>query len=83
MPGHVLGVRLRSAKRLKTLVRRMANQGLQTQTNGFCIGGGAAGQLGLFEEAVIDVEGFPHANSYTVQVWLSTPYRCVHEVYPF
>lgn len=47
-------------KRPKALVRRVAYQGLQAQTDCLGIRGRTAGQPGLSQEAVIDVEGFLH-----------------------
>ena len=64
--GHVPCMKLRSAERPQALLRRVTHQGLQTQTNGFGVGRGAAGRLRLTEEAVIDVEGFLHPYNYAI-----------------
>ena len=73
MSGYVARMRLRAAKRSQPLVRRVAHQGLQAQTNGFRIRGGAAGQFRFSKQVFIDIEGLLHPYKYTIRVWLSAP----------
>jgi hypothetical protein len=53
--------RLRSAKSPKTLIRRVAYESFQPQTDGFGICGRSTRRLRLFEEGFIDIEGLLHA----------------------
>jgi hypothetical protein len=50
-------VRLRSAQSPKTLIRRVAYESFQPQSDGFGICRGGTRGLRLFEEGFVDVEG--------------------------
>ena len=65
-PRHVSWVRLRSAKRPEPLIRRVADQGFQTQSDSIGIRGSPACLFRLVEKLVIDVEGLLHAGIYTI-----------------
>jgi hypothetical protein len=55
-------MRLGAAQSSKALVSCMTYKSLKTKTHGLRIRGGAASHFGLFEEFVIDVEGFLHTS---------------------
>ena len=74
-PAHVAGksrVRVaRAAERPQPLVRAVANQRLETETNGIGICLGTAGRLGVSQQPLVDMKGFLHTYDYAIDVWLS------------
>ena len=51
----------------------MANQRLETETNGIGICLGTAGCLGVSQQPLVDVKGLLHTYDYAIDVWLLWP----------
>lgn len=71
-------MRLGPAKRTQTLVRPMANQGLETEPDRVGIRLRSRSRPGVALQALVDMKRLLHTDDYAISVWLdlTSPLSC-------
>ncbi len=63
---HILRIRLAPEEGSHALIRSVADQRFQTQSNGVCVGGSTTRCLGLGEERLIDMQCLLHMYNFAI-----------------